>query len=340
MSEFGIDYIEATTPDYQIDSLIKQWNYKGHSMAEPDLPFGQAKNGQLLTGKGYYLNRGKDTEYPCSLDINSQGLKIQFNPSTLLHDYSLTTDIEPAFKAIEKHLQHLGIETELQRMKLKRVDLAKNAVLADPIETYIGAMTMLKGKRMKGVKYPTGYEFGNGQRQAIMYSKHIQMESKGVKTPPNLTRLEPRFKHKAISKRSTGVGCYYLSDIMNKGSKALETDYNRFVLSQVFRTDKGEQLAFNWGTEVELLKTLKERHSRGAISRYFAFDGVSIALERVGGLDTFRRLLMDAGWTRESAYRIMDNARQMMHQKAFVDIGRNEKTIATTIDELKNAFAS
>jgi hypothetical protein len=338
----GIDFIGLHTSEFRLES-VNGWSIKaGNTVGEDQEIFAMTKDGTALSGTGYFMNRGKDSDRSCTVDVTARGLGIQFNPSTLQHDYLLTPDIEPALDMVKADLHTLGIELDLDNARLTRVDLTKQSQMPKPIQNYIGAMTMLKGKRMQGTAYPTGYAFGNKSRQSVMYNKTEQaLKMKGIEIPENITRLEARWRgSKVVGKVSTGIGAGTLKAFRELTPGHLTESYDRFILGNVFRTDKGDQLAFNWDTEISLLQNLKADSPRKAIDRYFSYDGIEIALHRLGGLDGFKMLLMNAGWTRANAYNQAEKARRLIQEKAFIDSRRSQDTIASTIDELKQVFTA
>lgn len=342
----GTDYLSLNTPEYTVQSL-KGWGIRsGNKVGEAQDLWGTAEDGHLMKGTGYYMNTGV-----ARLDLSKQGLKVDFNPSTLLHPFELITDRTTLSKAVDLvrvELDRLGVCLDLDRSAVSRIDLTKQAPLKGGPAAYSDVWGGLQGKRMQRNRkqFPDGFEMGNSQRKAVFYHKEKQLtEAKRltVSTPKDLTRAEVRWiKPRAAGNTKTGPGIGRLIHLLEAEPEQLTEAYNRFLLKDVFRTPDGWQtvLELDWNTEVDYLKQLREKHPRGAFDHYLKMEGAEAVLHRFGSVDLLRSALAEAGYSRRTVYRKLDALNKSITQKGFLDARRGDATTAQKIDKLRRLFCS
>lgn len=335
--------VSATATDFRLES-VQGWSIKpGNIVGEEQEPWGLCSDGSYLSGSGYYINAGKQGDLSVRLDLNQRGLTFTTNPSTLSHEWELTTDLTQAVETIQKDFGVVGLDLDLEATRIGRIDVTRQAFMDSPCRAFIPAFTAMQGKRMKSTQYPDGYTFGNKTRKAVFYDKTRQ--AKAVKKveaiPANLLRCELRaFRNKTIGHTERGFGVGTFGQLMDTDPQSLLTSYSQSIESNVFRFDDGRQMVLDFANEVELLTTLRNERERGAIKYYVEMEGLDSIIDRFGGLDTFGEALTAAGWHERHVRRTLTHYRQMMHTKAFIDRRRNKTTIATQIDHLRNTFTA
>lgn len=342
----GTDYVSLSTREYTLSSL-NGWGIKsGNKVGQRPDVWGLVQDGRELKGVGYYMN----TE-AARFDLSPKGLKVDFNPSTLLHPFELITDRQTLAKAVDLvrvQLDSLGIDLDLNRAGVNRLDLTKQAPLMGGPAAYSDVWGGLNGKRMQRsrAQYPDGFSMGNTQRQAVFYNKEKQLrEAKRltITTPKDLTRAEVRWtKSKSAANTVTGAGVGRLIHLLEAEPEALTAAYNRFLIKDVFRTPDGWQavLDLDWSTEVDYLRNLREKHPRGAFDQYLKMEGAEAVLNRFGSVDLLQAALNQAGYSRRTVYRKLNELQQAITRKGFLDNRRGETSTAQKIDHLRRVFCS
>lgn len=342
----GTDYVTLTTREYTLQSL-NGWGIKsGNKVGQRADVWGIAQDGRECNGVGYYLNLER-----AKVDLSPKGLKIDFNPSTLLHPFELITDRQTLSQAVDlvrSQLDEVGIDLDLNRAGVTRLDLTKQTPLKGGPAAYSDVWGGLNGKRMQRSRasYPDGFRMGNSQRQAVFYNKEKQLtEAKRltVSTPKDLTRAEVRWtKSKATGNTITGPGIGRLIHLLEADPDQLTEAYNRFLLKDVFRTPDGWQtvLDLDWNTEIDYLRKLREQHPRGAFDRYLKMEGAEAVLHRFGSIDLLQAALHDAGYSRRTVYRLVNNLHDAITQKGFLDTRRGKTSTAQKIDHLRRLFCA
>jgi hypothetical protein len=340
----GTDYVSISTRNYQLKSL-KGWGIRsGNKVGEVPEVWGSTSDGYNLEGKGYYLNTDK-----ARIDLSPFGLKVDFNPSTILHPYKLIEDrstLNSAIDQVRKQLDISGIDLDFEGAGLNRLDLTKQAPIVGGPAAYRDVWQSLDGRRMQRNRkqYPDGFEMGNTQRKAVFYHKEKQLrEVKALTTgtPKDLTRAEVRWiKAKSAGNTRTGAGIGTLKDLREAEPEALTDSYNRFLLRDVFRTPDGWQTSLDFDTEVELLRQFRKAHPRGGVRQYILLEGVEAVIQRFGGLDLFAEALNRAGYERTTVYRTLRGLRDAVQKKGFLDNRRGETSTAQKVDFLRNLFCA
>lgn len=342
---FGFDMVYIGSNDFRLRSL-NGWSVKsGNKVGAKPEPFGvPCANGFQPEGAGYYLNRGKDSITNATWEVNRYGLFAQINPSTIHHEYNLTTDLEPAKDSIQADMDALGIEFDLEGSSVNRVDITKQNPMEFPVHAYTAALTALKGKRMKATSYPNGYTFGNRQKEAVFYDKTTQLrEVKRFEgeVPMNLLRCEARWKkRKVVGHDGNGLGHGSFGSLLGMTSEDAHHRFASFMNSQIFRTGEGVQLQLNFETEAEILKQFVQRNERGGWKEYFMAQGLESILERAGSMNVIESLLEAVGYKRSQRYTIMRQIRELMQVQGFMDARRGESSISQTIETLRQTFAA
>lgn len=338
----GIDMIYLHTNDFRLND-VDGWSIgAGQKVGERSETWGIASNGMELNAPSYYVNRGKDNDYPCTITARQSGLHIQLNPSTLQHPYELSADLSTPVEAVKDHLNGFNVDVDLHTMNLTRVDLTKQRQMEQPCYTFNSVFTALKGKRMTSKQYEGGYQIGNRSRSAVFYDKSKQLtEVKGIEIPPNLLRGEARFTNKrTIGNARTGIGAGMLKDLETMPVEQLTDAYNRFMRDSIFRVKEGHQMTINFHTEHGILGDLIKAKGRKGIRIYERINSVEHIVLTFGSIESYRDALMDHGIPRSTAYDRANELRELIQQKVFIDKRRKDSTIATTLDHLINVFTA
>ena len=342
---FGFDMVYIGSSDFRLNAL-NGWSVKsGNKVGEAPEPFGApCVNGFQPEGAGYYLNRSKDSKNHCTWELNKYGLFAQVNPSVLKHEYNLTTDLLPAKEALQEDMALLGVDLDLDGASVNRVDITKQHPMKQPVHAYTEALSALSGKRMKQVSYPSGYTFGNRQKEAVFYDKTTQLrEVKKYEgeVPANLLRCEARWKkRKVVGHDGNGLGKGNFGSLLTMHPEEANHRFTSFLQAQIFRSKGGVQLMLDFETEVEVLKQYITANERGGWKQYFMAQGIESILSRAGSMDIIEAMLQHVGYNRTQVYRILKQIREIMHIQGFVDSRRGEDSVSRTIETLRQTFAA
>ena len=347
MSSFGIDAVKLKSIDFQVRdaSLFRQNLGVTNYGKEPEV-WGYSAQGQPLSGIALFANRGKDSEYPCTVEVSPHGLKVEFNPSTLQHSYNLTTSLQAPVEAVKDTLQALQVDVCLDSMHLKRVDVTKQKQMDKPFHSFKTALSALSGRRMKATEYADGYRIGNGSRQAIFYDKGLQMKTQKQMHVDvgNLLRAEARFQNgKAIGSTNSGLGLGTFRDLQAVDTDYLHHHYTRFMQRDIFKLDASKQMKLDFGAEADVLAYLlnQEKTPSKAVQRYVYSCGVDGLLDHFKTLDNFRRTLLDLGVAERSTRRLISGLQDSLYEKGKLDLLREQNTsTAATLDLLARTFAA
>ena len=345
MNQAGIDMIHATvgSDQYRIHD-VSAFNHNRGNLpygTEPE-PWGMSVNLQPLTGR-LNLNRGAGGMI-ATVDLNKYGLHIQMNPSKMLHDYELTSDVSAQVEKVKKMLSGLTIDVDLNTARINRIDLTRQSCMDQPIQSFNGAFSALMGRRVKQrVQYPDGFEIGNKSKLAVFYDKTAELKINGIIGPPNLLRAEARFNGKAVGNTRSGVGLTTVNDLLTIDPEYLTDRYRKFMMSDVFRCNDGLQLTIDYGTEVHILRALIDHHKTvsKALDVYIASSGLDHLISSFGSIDHFRTVLRNMDVKQATAYRQADRLNGIMQQSRFIDAQRKKKdSIAHSLDTLIKTFAA
>lgn len=340
---FGVDMLHLGSKDFRLQT-VKGWGIKsGNKVGEELHPLGFTMDGFKMEGAGYYINRTDGSPNNCTWEVNRHGLFFQLNPSTLLHKFNLTTDLEPAWGAIRNDMDLLGIELDLEGASVNRLDLTKQAVMKAPAASFHPAFSALEGKRMKSTRHPDGYTFGNRQKEVVFYDKSLQLATvKDVHdAPPNLLRCEGRWKkRKVIGHETNGVGVGSFADLLARTSSDLETRYKGMLNTQIFSQAHGHQLTFDFTFEVEVIRSYIEENERAGWRKYVMAKGTEGLMYDFGSLEVFGRALVESGLHQRTAQRAVKELRGSMFKQSQIDRMRERKTLTSSIEELRQTFAA
>lgn len=338
---FGIDMLSVSVTDFRLESVQKWKTRGGATVGEETEPWGVCASGEYIHGPGYFVNPGTNFDTRGTWDLKPRGLTVKYNPSTLKHPWHLTTSTDNLRETILEDASRMGLEFDLDGARIGRVDVSRQAVMDAPCRAFIPAFTALRSKRSKDVRYPDGYEFGNKSWKTVFYDKSRQLNAvKGIQDiPPNVLRCELRLMgNKTVGHTGRGLGVGTFGDVHLMEPEQLKATYNRAVETKVFRLGHSEQLTLDFNTEVELLQALREDKPRGAVDLYVAMEGVESILQRFGDLTLFGEALIQAGYSERQARRHLNRFNEILESKPGIDLRRNEKTVATRIQELRNTF--
>jgi len=345
--KIGIDKLSLYTADFKVKEVkpqifgIDRRVRQGSTTEELPYLLTDAA-GNRIQANGIYHNSPI-----ASYSINHKGLNVTFNPNKIVHPYHLTeintAKYNESITQVEHELSSIGIHTNMDFMKVTRIDLAKQSEMDLCCYHYADAFKMMRGKRMKQ-RSMEGYNLiNNKQKQVCFYDKENELKSYGIgnimQGEKNLMRAEIRLLKSDATKRLFSVCAF------NEFKKFIPSDinslYNSFLNKNVFSSPADAiQMQLDFSKEVEIFKYLREKKGRSAFIYLLAMNDIEDYILKLGGIDKVYDLSISAGISERQARRHRDQARQMIEEKARIDKKKNIITPASLIEELKYKFAA
>lgn len=334
----GIDGIHLTSKDYQIRdiSMLKQAGWRQSASGEigeqADILIRDANEKEIRATK-IYNNEQKIAKY----DISAYGILMHFNPSKVYHDYNLIStgkDLKYLTKSIQKEVSSIGIDLNINEMRLSRLDLSKQAVMKYPVYQYSSAFRLLHAKRSAKKEYPSGYYFHNKKRETIFYDKALESKLDEV----NFMRGETKWKDtKTVQSATKIISLHQLNETSNEDLNGI---YSKHLISNVFcRKEIGMQSVLDFSNEVEIFKSLKDERGRSAWKDYLLMMELDVHLSDIGGVERFIEMCAKVGYSRAQRFRIQSELKQMIHLKSFMDGRRQKVSASALLDEVYQKFA-
>lgn len=165
---------------------------------------------------------------------------VQFSAGAFASSNLDPLDLEAAHanaKGVEAVLLENGVELDLSRALLTRLDMVRNVPLSQPVACYAPALAAIGArKRANKADYGgTGFLLGNKSWQACFYDKGAEMLAKDYppeECPKNTLRPEVRLMNSKIIKHR--LGCSSLSEL-KIGFKNLRSQYRETCEKEIFR---------------------------------------------------------------------------------------------------------
>ena len=251
--------------------------------------------------------------------MNGRGLMIQFNPSKPYHPYNLVSDDRVLGERVQNvfnEIMQKGFNADWKNALLIRMDLAKNVLMDNPVNTYGTAFTWINQKRSKYVRqYPSGYGTSNDSWGAIFYDKG---EESGEYEGNNLLRGEIQFKrHRKIV---DAIGCKYVGQLGSLGMGALKEVYRDTMRDKVLKVSEySNQYTIHYADEINLLKMLKAKSERTAIGNHLQQIGMPNFLEMYGSPKVYADVLEKAGFSKMTVSRQMKKIREQIDLFAMIN---------------------
>lgn len=213
----GVDTLHLRISDFHIaddNGLEVTSNYDPSTGETEDRPLYQDGDGMVVEGKSATLK----TPLLWARVFSPTFLLVHVTLPKLLEETNVwpvhkITDLALSLNALEEALSSGGIETDIRRAFLTRVDLSQNVVLEERVQEYESVFRSLDFPRTDRKRYEAdGYRWKNGSREIVAYDKGLEQTGDKSKT----LRIEYR------ARRSDSVA--RLFDVQTAGG--LLADFN------------------------------------------------------------------------------------------------------------------
>ena len=339
----GIDKIQLWSPLNEVsvkDANPSIFGYNRNTrQGSGDLPC-------LFTDRGgqpVYANSIYHNSSLANYSINAKGLQVQFNPSKALHPYHLTgtgKQFSAIVQQVSQEIRGIGIDADIDQMKLVRLDLAKQAEMSNPFANYIDAFRMLKGKRAKEQRqYPSGYIVGNTRWQTIGYDKGEELKQHHHSIPEkNLMRIESRWI------KGQSISAHFHLNTLPALAELSPTDLTKIYTSHL--TDKyfpkqyeGDQMVMDFDTVIDQMKAAQNRYGRGWFIRYISAISIDGFIMQLGGMEMVRKALLEVT-SKQRASDYVKEITDLLYFKSKLDAQTDQQTVASLLYEMQERFAA
>jgi hypothetical protein len=351
--QIGIDKLKFSSPGYR----VKDWHSSGLTMRPSDIVAGKEQvaepfcikdsRGHKVEGTKAFLN-----DELFSLTIDPTSARLEFNPSKPYHAYQLCSDEKTLNGRIDNVLltleQTYGIQLDLSEAKVRRIDLAKNMSLNNPVSHYSDVFSVLKCKRQKrsGTYNQETFNFGTaGTRFFQFYNKGLELEEDNY--PSEVTMpLGMKFMRGEIQLKGTGIhsalGMKTFDHFMQTGFDFYQGKYCDLMQKELFRYQSLDSEEFQMSVQyehdflIEELKRFRQRFRNGYLKFVFAYGSQNV-LQMFGGTKAFREaVLIASGGNRSTADRVLKEVQSAMFDCRLPD----QKQLVKMYSELRTKFAS
>jgi len=367
--EVGIDKLKFSSPGYR----IADWNSSEMRMKQPDLiggneqPSGIMKEiqeqeeqaegsgsfcikdarGHKVKGIKAYLNTDL-----FNLTIDHTSARLEFNPSKPYHAYKLCSNDKELRQRLDNVLLTLdqthGIQLDLAEAKIRRIDLATNQTLKNPIGLYSDVFSVLKMKRQKrqGSINQETFNFGTmGTRFFQFYDKGKELEEDNY-APEITAPLGNKCMRGEIQLKGTGIhsalGMKTFDHFMQTGFSLYQDKYSGLMKDELFKYESLDADKFQMSVHydhqflVDELIRFRQRFRNG-YSKFLTSYGSQNVLQMFGGSNLFREaVLIASGGNRATADRVLKE----VHSSIFDCRITDEKQLVQKYSELRSKFVS
>jgi hypothetical protein len=233
-------------------------------------------------------------------------------------------------------LWEIGLKTNLKMSDIRRLDTFRNVVADEPYLCYRPVLQQLRGARMTGHEFETGYRWDNSQWQLCVYDKLEEMQQRKVSVagyPANTIRFEKRLMNSR--KIQTAAGLKTVADLLT-GYDTLEPDFRQSLSRSIFKTRNVMPAMVLTPEEAEA----GLRYFKGSGRRNWADDWMrAYALNQPrmkDNLEVVRRAVAAVAGNRETARRITKQIEQVhLDATALSVLGPSRRTLSDLRKELE-----
>jgi len=296
---------------------------------------------RTIKGSGAYLNTPK-INFDISPLRESVFAFVSFSMPKQLHEtnYDAITEVElePAIDHVQEELYQNGIETDLSRAFISRLDINKDIQPEESIESYAKLFSLLSASRTKNKKTynATGWLMTNARTEYAIYDKLEEMRASDRITDGLPDTL--RFEHRCLT--SDKVKEFYkfttIADLKKYGFSAFEKKQADTWRDNFFKHDI-EEIECLVESQLRMeLQYFQAKHGRNYFQAYLKFRGAYLLATSDGGIEVVKKALKNIESDRLKIYRaekFMNEAVLCIEKLSPTPI--NKKSLASLYNELK-----
>jgi len=249
------------------------------------------------------------------------------------------TELPTALENIEGKLYEAGIETKLENAKITRLDMNRDAITEEAVESYANLFALLKANRANNKKTynVSGWLYGNTRLQYCIYNKIEEMKSKGADVS-RLPKNSLRFEHRCMN--GAKVKEFYkfttVNELMAQGFGALEKRYSDTWRDNFFKydvPDLEEMVESKLRTEMQYFQAI---YGNRFFSKYLKAYGAYYLATSSGGIDVMKKALVNMECGRKRIYRAEKELTEaILEVEAMQPEAISRKSLGSLYNELK-----
>lgn len=336
----GIDKLTLISRDYKLSSdhnfTVMQSHYKDKEL---NLIY-RYSNGKEIRGSKMHCN---DTELAKYAIIPNMGLKIEFNPNKIIHNYKNAnlSRLPETLKMIEKEAADNGLPVvSLSTSTLSRVDLCRQSEMDGIFQSYLPIFMSLNASRKLTRDYGTTYSMGNKSNELTFYDKGAEIFDKHNQIIPesNLMRCEARWKNAKAIKSSLPFNT--IETLLKHDDDDLHAIHRAYVTKHFSKKPKAIQLSMynNLHASITIMKEFFNSGNRDWLIQYLStFIDIEAAIENeFGSYSSYLLALENIGMSR---YQFMREKKKM---EKYIQLfsKKSNSGIDTLFNEFYLKFAS
>jgi hypothetical protein len=244
------------------------------------------------------------------------------------------SQLPEVFESVENELNENGIDTDINKARLSRLDTFKNILTDENTLSYSRLFELLEANRAKdkSTHGATTWLMKNRSTEYCIYDKLEEMRSSGHST----TGLEKtlRFEHrcKSASKvKSFLKNVTTVEDLKSYGWRALEERNIKAWTDNFFKYSFEDFEILVMSVMKRELEVFRKMFGRNYFSRYLKACGAYWLASSSGGVEVVKRTLEEMGEDRLKVYRA---ERELKENILLIQTMHNDSSTPMTIGEL------
>lgn len=236
-------------------------------------------------------------------------LRIQLNPSKIIHPYHLITDrmvIADQLIGLQKDLEKDGIKVQLETATLNRIDVANNMKLNEPVQNYFSVMDAFQGKRQLRKQHDETRYWANSQNQFIIYPKNRELsETLSQWQMPNveLTRAEMKLLNSDVIKNKFGNN---LMGELISDDEIYANVFNQYVRDVIFKEKQYKTQQIDYGEHYEIYEKLYREYGNRTYDIFLKSFGILKLVENEKGIENFEKIIRNLHTPRTARRRLAE----------------------------------
>jgi hypothetical protein len=184
-----------------------------------------------------------------------------------------------AFASVQKQLKTQGIETDILKATISRLDVCKGVLTSQPYQAYAPVLGRLQGTRMATRDYGTTFLWHNGSHEICAYDKIEEMKRR----KKNISRLPKncvRFEYRMLTGRKLNdvLGFRTAADLI-EGFDQVKPGYITAMKKQLFRFSPAELEIRTVQDFKEDLLALKRAGKRNYVAEFLLIQGRGVVAQ-------------------------------------------------------------
>ena len=239
------------------------------------------------------------------------------------------------FESVEQELFENGIETDIEKAKLSRVDTFKNILTDEETLTYSRLFGLLEANRAKdrSTHGATTWSMRNNSTEYCIYDKLEEMRNSGHSTDglEKTLRFEHRCKATAKVKGFFKMETTTVEELKRYGWSAIQDRTIKAWTDNFFKYDIDEIEVLAESQIRNELQFFQAKYGSYFFSKYLKAYGAYFLASSAGGIEVVKRALQNMDFDRKKIYRA---ERELKEALLLVESLKLDSTSPKTLGEL------